>query len=1188
MKKFKKLFATLFLASVMTAGVTACGVTPTSSETSEEVSSSSVAEPTYALSLTADKKTAKPGEKVTLTATLTADGEKIEADDVEFEFLAGAESAKLKNNVLTISSDAKANDVITVIAKIGATKSESVSITVDVPLEKVEISANGVTNVRSGGSVSLTKTITPANADASAFKWTITEGSKIATMNGDVLVVSESAKTGDKITVKGAIGDKEDTLSFIVGYPLEKLTVTVQGSANIPAGQTVNLIVEKLPANTTNGSYTWVEVANGDYFTIENDKLIISADAPDNSEIQFKAVSEDGVESGVITVTIGIAIEALTIDANLPEVLAKGESYTVTLIAQPMAASTRNVEWVFNDEAKAYIDGHFNIANNTYTFTVSEEIPSGTPLTIKAVSGTISYEIKNLQVGIALESISLTMNGSKNVDPGAARVLNVSYNPTNATDKEVSWIFTEGESLCTIVNNVLTVNEGVEIGNKISFKASVAGIESAETIEIIVGTPIESIVIADDSDSNEIVKGESVNLFINKVTPEGAKLDSITWSIIEGDTYASFDDNKLVVSSEAITGSTIKVVATSGDAVSNELVFTVMPTKEEINASKYLLSLSEDQILFDKNAESAPVLVADVYDGNGTQIFDKTVNFMVTKGDALLEISYENGVCTFTEALGHGEAEITVIVDGTALTETMDVIVIVPPEDINLPEVFTGKERGNYTYNFSMQDSLPFVATPTGTKVCQDVTYLFAHEDGTTGAEVATYANGQITFKKTGKITVTASSNSGSRIETTKAYSFNINNGKNVYTFEELKSHLEYTYDGVSEINIVALNKITGPKMVVSNVNAETGVGTYSQSGTKDYGYALVPAIALGSIENQTFDALYNRKSPNLLVSRKGLHLNANNHSIDVSQIRPLTKAEMEEGHKANGNAIDSDYFTCNLFQFWPGDVTESFNVNIYDLKIIGNTPIDFAGDIVAGTAKAIGVPLSGIAIGFKDCPNAHFRINMKNVSVEGFQHGINITNAVDSVLENVTAQNCYTDGIVCRSSIITLRDITLANCGATGIEFAPEDCNQAGLNRNQNQTITIDGKISSLGMLSDGTTRYFNNYDSLGVSVPYFINALLEAYGFNADQISNMRNSNGQFAVIALLFNNLSAMQTNTTEINYPSDMEGGIVTAFDPTTYQYGFSGVDTTHQYIRLPLMTGSTPVGSVLLYNLNYKG
>ena len=1180
MKVFKKLFVTLFLASLMAVGVTACDTSIPSSESSENSSSSTIVDPTYALTLTADKATAKPGEKVTLTATLTADGEEIDADDVVFEITAGVDSAKLKNNVLTISSEAKANDVITVIAKIGATKSDPVSVTVNVPLEKVEVSAkNDVTNVRAGASVELQKTITPANADASKFAWTVTEGNQIASMVGDVLVVNENAKTGATITVEGAIGDKKDTISFIVGYPLTDLNVTVQGSANIPAGQSVDLKVEKIPENTTNGSYRWEKVTNGDYFTIENDKLTILASAPDNAEIQFKAVSEDGVESELITVTIGIAIESLSLSADLPEVLVKGQSYNVLLVAQPMAASTRNVEWVINDEAKEYVDGHFNVANNTYTFTVNETIPSGTPFSIQAVSGTVSDKLEGYKVGIALESVSLTMNGKTNVDAGDARVLNVSYNPENATDKEVTWIFTEGETLCTIVNNVLTVNEGVEIGSKISFKASVAGIESEETIKIIVGTPIEGIVIA--ASNLEVVKGTSSTLYITEVTPADAKLDSISWSYTGEN--VTIEGNQLIVSKDAITDSIIKVVATSGDAVSNELVFTVRPTQEEINASQYLLTVSEDEIRFDKNENSYPVLIAEVYDLNGQLVTDKNIIFTVSKGDTLLEISTDNGVCNFVEANGHGEATISIIVEGTALSETTDVIVIVPPTDINLPGAFTGIERANQIFDFSLKDALPFVATPVGTKVCQDIIYLFEHEDGTTGADVATYANGNITFKKPGKVTVTASSNSGSRIEMTKSYSFNINEGKNVYSFEELKYYVEYNYDGITEVNMVALEPISGPKLAVS---VNEGKATYSQSGTIDYGYAFVPAVALASIERQNFDALYNKFGATINVDQNGLNLNGNNYTIDASQIRPLTQAEMEAGHLANNNAADTSAFTGSLIQFFSlGD--QSHTISIKDLSIKGNTPIDYAGEIDSN-AKAIGVPLSGICVSDLGSPNVHYYLTIKNVKIEGFQHGLRMTKVVDGLIENVTATNCYTDGIVCRSSIVTLRNVKLSKCGATGIEFAPESSNKAGINNDQNQKVIIDGNIEALGMLSDGNTRYFSNYmvdmgGTVGkIPAPAAINGLLGQLGLNDTQISNMRNSQNQFAIIALLFHSLEG--ANVTEITYPADVTNSMVNAL-----QLDPNAKDTTHKYILLPLMTSATSsMGNVLLYNLNYVG
>ncbi len=1336
MKMFKKLFTSLFLASLMAAGLTACDLPDVLDGSSNSDSSISeiVTPSTYTLTLTADKTFAAPGEQVTLTAVLKADDKTVEADDVEYEIIDGATNATLKNNVLTISSTATANAVIKVWAKIGATKSDIVEIKVNVPLESISASANNVTNIESGDFVILSKTITPANADASAFEWVILEGADLCSITNDILAVNVGVATGEKIAVQGKLGDKateiltftvgypvesvsisadvsnimsgssitlnktitpakadvstfewvilegetlcsisgdkltvnagvttgekitvqakvgdktsntitftvgypvenitisangvtnivsggfvilsktftpsnadvagfewvilegetlcamdgdkltvnagvatgekitvqakvgdktSDTITFTVGYPVEKLEVVVNGSTNIPQGASVDLTVNPTPSNATNADYTWVFVEGSEYCTIVNNRLTISEDTPLDTEIKFYA--DGAVDSDIVTLIVNVAIETLAIECDAPANLEKGASYNLSLTATPTEASTKHVLWVINDEAKDYV----TIADGKMT--VSANAPTGTPVVVKAASGSVSSNELSYVVGIPLNTITVSLIGSINVNPGDVRALTVSFNPENATDKDIVWVLSQDENTCSIENNVLTVKEGVAIGTQISFFAKVGSVES-NTINVVVGTPIENITIS--TDKTEIVRGDSATLSA-VINPTNAN-ESYEWVIENGAEAASIVDGKLVVNDDVdCIGAIIRVKAVSGGAESNELTFTVIGKQEDIDKDFQILPTA-DALTFDKyeSGETVSLSANVLYQGN---LVEKALTYKIIDGGDYLDINVTNNVCTFA-AKGHGTAVVEIGVEGTNVKTTVDVHVIVPPEEIKLHDVFTGTRAcvDGFVYNFSKVDALPFAATPTGTNVCQDITFIFNHEDGTEGDEVATWEDGKITFKKTGNITVTVKSASGSDKEASISYCFNINEGINVSSFEEFQNAAESrNYDGETPINFVTFDKIDGE-------------------------YKFVPNL----IGNESYTTLMQQRKTSVEVVGKGIYINGNHFPIDLSNLRALTKAEVEAGHLALGRPADADYFTGALINIFPNaNDSNTYNVKLYDLDIVGNTPVDFGKDnkdayILSGSAKPIGVHLSGIGMGSTtivkdslgnitaDYTLTKYNVDIKNIRIEKFCHGLNMTHVVSGIVENTTVGNCYIDGIVCRSSILTLKDITLGACGASGIEFAPELCSQAGVNADQNQTITLEGTFDGTANWHGATdTVYFANYTLMGTRVADIVAGVVSGIN-DANKIGHIKNSNEQFCFVALLFHDIATGTPNASQVTYPSDLPGGITTVDALPS-----SGKDTTHQYIMMPVeVTGLGQVGIALFYNVHYN-
>ncbi len=1124
------------------------------------------------------------GQSTVLTYTVLPEG--ATSDNVNLVITEGADSAIIVGNVLIVNTNAATGATIKVKAVAGEVESNELSFTVGYPLKSLT-AVSAISNIVAGNSAQLAVTLDPQNATNGSYAWEITEGSEHAVIIGDILTVNQNAPTGATIKVKAVAGEVESNeLSFTVGYPLTSLTVSLLGSTNIKNGNSAQLMVSLEPANATNGNYVWEITEGSEYASIVGNVITVNSDAPVGASVKFVAVVGN-IRSNETHIIVGTPVEGISASSAAGEVLDRGASYPLSLSVTPTGASLDAITWVV-EEGSEYVS-----VNSGFLF-VNSNTPAGTKVTLYATSGSVRSNSLTFTVGVVLESIEISVIGSSNIDPDGSRVLSVVLDPINASDTTVTWVITDGADYATITNGTVTVKPDAPIGAKISLHAEIGEVKS-NTVTVTVGTPIESITI-EAIGSTEVVKGNTVGLSAD-LTPSGASAALLEWIIVEGAEYASIKGSTLVVNGDAETGATIKIKAKFYDVESNELTFTVMATQEEINASKYMLGVSSSSIRLDKKGTSSPKLLATVIDGNFQSVTDLNLQFTVVSGSQYLALAQDGYSCSFT-ALGHGNAEVEVRILGTEITETVSVEVIVPPDSITLPEVFA--ERPGFDYSFSLKDpisgnteKLPFLPATRGEALaCTDLGFSFLHESGDSGDTVAVYENGAITFKRTGRVTVIISSMSGSLHEAQTTYSFKINEGYNVESFEELSYVIERDnhkgYKG-EEINIVVLEK------PVNNAN------------DYKYGFSLVPSIALNTpMSEQSVANLirgyttYNGHNVNVRIQtvNNSLHINGNNHSIDASQVKVFTLAEYDAYADEYGvTGINRFPHFSSLFsvEAWasggPGsDSTvdnQTYSVKLYDLEFKGNAPIDYDPRSYGSTDGAIiGVFESGISIGSREY-NCHYYIDANNLTASAFKNGLKFNSIVgNGVISNLYAYNCYSTGIVVSSSIVTLENFKVGPCGATGIELAPEECGKAGINDNENSKITIMGTVEASTNLNSGNTTYFQNYTIQGATVPQIIALNTQSYAEN--QVAHIRNSNGQFIFVSLLFYDLTTLSPNTSVVEYPAYQKGGIIDISELPT-----SGVDTEHQFIKMDIFApipglGNQQVGVAYFYNHNYVG
>ena len=1097
------------------------------------------------------------------------------------------------------------------------TSSEDTEEATEPPKYTLTLSADKTTVLR-GDTVKLSSLLVADNGEDLETEdptYNIVAGSEYASIEGDTLTVLVTAPHGATITVQAVEGASySNTVTLTVSVPAESVAISAKNNLKAPIpGQMIILEAVVTPAGAPD-SIEWQITEGKDYAKIENSVLTIAEDAPVGTTIKVKALCGT-LESNELSFTVrsateDIDIEKITISAPVSNVL-PGASVVITGVYEPANATNTYVLSIDSGKEYATINGNVLMINS--------DAPAGAEIKVKATADTVpsnvlTFTVIDTNVDIAkieIEASTLTPIQGKTV------IFTAKITPADATEG-IKWTVTAGADYAHFEGNVLFVDDEAPEGTIIKVAATcdcgdITSDEIAITVQLppVEIKPITEIVIS--ATTNQVLKGQ--NYVITKVVTPEDTTETASWRVTAGADYVSFNGDTMQISATAPTGTVIKILSVCGEVYSNELTFTVAASREEILASTYDIDIDQTFFTTDKKGTTVPVLTVEVVNMLGDTVTGKTVSFKLVDNGAQFVKLNANGLNCGFEAVGHGSATVEVSLDGTDVKKLVTVNAIVPPDSISIPEVFT--ERLDIKYAFSMIDPttnaaeyLPFAGSAKGTGIfCKDLAYSFTHADGTTGDEVAVYENGQIVFKKEGEVTVTITSASGSKVEATTSYTFNINKGYNVSTFAELNGLVRYTdvYDGETPVNFVVLEKPVG------------------YDPNYNYGYALVPPSALLPLEQQTIYEILSGTKNRIQVVNNGAWINGNNHPIDGSQMRIYTESELRTYLETKGYSINKDnintYLTLHsLFSFEPWvtggvveDLDKNYSINLYNLIVKGNAHFDYdptkyndlkgetsitEDDTFIGTYR-VGISLGGPALKY----NVHYSIDSQGLTASGFNQCIAIASVAEGHIRNLYAYDCYGTGIMAKHSIVTLENIKLGLCGATGIELSPDDHDMSGFNNDQVQEITFKGTINASTAGHDLNSTYFENYklDSNGTTIKMLVDGNMQMYEADPTKIPHIKNGEGKFAIVTLLFHDqneivsdymdngkIDGTYKNASKVSY-ADVAGGII---DLAAIPAGTT--NTTHQFIRVPIYAPiaelggqQLEVGVVLFYNWNYS-
>ena len=322
-----------------------------------------------------------------------------------------------------------------------------------VSVESVNLNETSIT-IEEGKTKTLIATVMPENATNKNIDWSSTDESVATVKNGVI-----EGKGPGKTTVTVTTVDKELTASCEV--TVEAKTIPVDSiklnktSTTIKEGTTETLIATVLPENATDQNVNWssadesiVTVKDGVIEGKGPGKTIVTVTTVDK---ELKASCEVTVEEGKPEIILVNSVKLNKTETTIEE----GTTETLIATVLPENATNQKVNWESEDESIATVTGGVITGKKAGKTVIAVTTEEGE----KTASCEVTVKEKETEK-ISVESISLNTN-NETIENGTILNLMLTFNPSNATNKNVKWE-SSNEKVAVVNGNgiVKTVGEG--------------------------------------------------------------------------------------------------------------------------------------------------------------------------------------------------------------------------------------------------------------------------------------------------------------------------------------------------------------------------------------------------------------------------------------------------------------------------------------------------------------------------------------------------------------------------------------------------------------------------------------------------------------------------------------------------------------------------------------------------------
>ena len=362
----------------------------------------------------------------------------------------------------------------------------------------------------------LSATVQPTNATNKNVSWSSSNAS-VATVSSSGLVTAKAAGTAT-ITVTTADGSQKATCAVTVNTPVIPVTgVTLdKSSVTLNVDQTQQLSATVQPTNATNKNVSWSS-SNASVATVSSGGLVTAKVA---GTATITVTTADGSKKATCVVTVNtpvIPVTEVTLDKT-SVTLNVDQTQQLSATVQPTNATNKNVTWSSSNTSVATVSSSGLItakAAGTTTVTVTTEDGS------KKATCAVTVNTPVIPVTeVTLDKTSVTLNVN------ATEQLSATVQPTNATNKNVSWS-SSNASVATVSSSGLVT---AKAAGTATITVTTADGSKKATCAVTVNTPVIPVTEVTLDKTSVTLNVDQTQQLSATVQPTNATNKNVTWS----------------------------------------------------------------------------------------------------------------------------------------------------------------------------------------------------------------------------------------------------------------------------------------------------------------------------------------------------------------------------------------------------------------------------------------------------------------------------------------------------------------------------------------------------------------------------------------------------------------------------------------------------------------------------------
>ncbi len=390
-----------------------------------------------------------------------------------------------------------------------------------------------------GETITLKAFVSSDNAADKTVTWTSSNKNVATVSNGKITAKGAGTAT---ITAKTSNG-KKATCKVTVKNPKTVNPTSVKlskTSVTLNKGKTTTLKATVNPSNATNKKVTW-KTSNSKVATVSNGK--ITAKAAGTATITAQTANGKKATCKV-TVKNPKTVNPTSVKLSKTSVtLYKGKNTTIKATVNPSNATNKKVTWKTSNSKVATVSNGKITAKAAGTATITVQTANGKKATCRV---TVKNPKTVNPTSVKLSKTSVTLG------KGKTTTLKATVNPSNATNKKVTWT-TSNKKVATVSNGKITA-KGVGTA---TITVKTANGKKA-TCKVTVKNLPTSVKLSKTSAT--LKKGKTTTLKAT-ITPSKNVISTVTWST-SNSKVATVKNGK--VTAKAKGTATITVKTTNG------------------------------------------------------------------------------------------------------------------------------------------------------------------------------------------------------------------------------------------------------------------------------------------------------------------------------------------------------------------------------------------------------------------------------------------------------------------------------------------------------------------------------------------------------------------------------------------------------------------------------------------------